>query len=1305
MMDEFNEALSIGRENEEMISLGKAWCTHIRTDRTGMGVGMVEQMTGLPISGGRFTCDFARNTVTFTAMQLTKSAVDFFEANCIGCGDRAPGGRVPNLRTWVEPRIAERNRRREAAAEAERVAATERQRRIDQRTFAVGSYSAAAQEIVDFVNILDADRSDNEAADRLRALAKLAPEAFDEVRNLLYVEAGQLRLPVLLEVLVELDPDSGSPSLHALCVSAVSGDWARSVGCHYLSRHGVVDDLTEELLDGVIFQTAPAGFPPMPRSDGEPEALLHYHSLSPDSVESRIAAMLRHGNPSRRIAAAAAARHVVSAIPDAGPRLLSALLDALKFPEGLWDFNNPRPNVAAAIALTLRHSPGVVEVAMDERWRIATPEYRVQMLRCFDPATRRGSEQLSSEAARVILNRTIIVLSQPRAPSEDGLNQDYQREAADLLRRTVALSPTRELSTDTLLYLLLSWLEHTRIHAESEPEGPLGVPEKMAEQAQLEYIVRTITDSLVTAGRRQPGDFLTTCEEMYGHTEISARAQAQLVQIAGRVAAESFDHAGDVLPLIYTAAFSNEQVVRAAGLRAADSVLRALPSESIPPLLAQVVVTGLTDHYLIVVAAAIEAIHRVPADLIECRAVVRHLLAVALSQAPDRGFESLTENAIRSALHLAAHDPRLLGHAQDGTLRAVNLMPAYDARKTLSHLRTLRQARRWVDTAIKALRADEDHRMEFVDDRYKEELLEELGRQNLSDDQIESLEQIEVSASRFDRQGLLLIADVFAEQGRPDIGSRLIRKLLEDIPDTVEMRDLRRWTLLTLLRFELEVAIASRDRERQETIGREASELCVGEETNDSLIAIQARTAVLEELAVIEEGARTAEPLVRRLVAYRDTVEPTENDVVWAFCELVESLIHGVRWTGALWNAEPDSERHAAAARIRAAALTDHLEERWPPDLAESCQLLASLTDHHKIPLVARKLSGVSQPPRITDSFKRQGQARRSPFESEPQRVRHSAALLIRLDGEPVMRPTVVRPGAMYQFRVEARVHEWPNGADRLEVKFLSVYPRDYLYASDVTFAPGALEQPLEIRVAGERPPNAPRLLLTARATFRRGTEQVDTYLAGNTTLELVTFDPGSATPLDMPHTATRLQQMMDELHNRLPQLEIGDRRDARLLLEGALRYGHTVLDDRLAEHLDIDEKWFQRELRRFLSADPAIGARLDRGVGRAGGTTDLCLGNIVLELKVEKNEPLSLERAKNRFVGQPTQYASASDSPISLLVVLDISPKRAPAGIMGNDIGWAYPDTVSGANPPVPSMVGIAIIRAGFPRPSDFSH
>ena len=103
--------------------------------------------------------------------------------------------------------------------------------------------------------------------------------------------------------------------------------------------------------------------------------------------------------------------------------------------------------------------------------------------------------------------------------------------------------------------------------------------------------------------------------------------------------------------------------------------------------------------------------------------------------------------------------------------------------------------------------------------------------------------------------------------------------------------------------------------------------------------------------------------------------------------------------------------------------------------------------------------------------------------------------------------------------------------------------------------------------------------------------------------------------------------------------------------------------------------------------------------MGRAGGLTDLVLGDVVLELKVEKESAISLDAVRARYVSQPTQYASAGDCQVSLLAVLDVSPKRAPAGVMGNEMGWAYPETTSGQDPPFPSLVRRGRRSCGLPE------
>ena len=317
----------------------------------------------------------------------------------------------------------------------------------------------------------------------------------------------------------------------------------------------------------------------------------------------------------------------------------------------------------------------------------------------------------------------------------------------------------------------------------------------------------------------------------------------------------------------------------------------------------------------------------------------------------------------------------------------------------------------------------------------------------------------------------------------------------------------------------------------------------------DPVEVINARNALIESLNAIADGNRDAAPIEAAVAAYRTAAgELPEGDVAWAFAELVEALTHAVRWIDAAWSAQEDANRHATAARLRADRVLAAIDDQWPSALRDTAQQLATLEDHGVPAQVADRLRAVPVPPRLTELYRPSDQSRF--VVPEPAEVSTpGAAILIRQHGEPVMRPTVVQPHALHQFEVEARVTEWPEEADSLEITFLRVHPHNYLHASDVRFTRGALTQPLEIRVAGDRPPDDPPLKLTAKASFLANGEPQPVRLVGNTTLEIVTFDPDTALPADMPTAALRLQQMMNEMTNALPTLASDVRRDARLLL------------------------------------------------------------------------------------------------------------------------------------------------------------
>lgn len=825
MNDEVARAMAIGRENEELIALGKAWCTHIRTDRSGLGVGMVEEMTGLPITGGRFTCDYAERPGGLAGMQLAASALGFYEDNCRGCPHRTPGDRVPNLGTWAEPLIAERQQREEADDEARRLVLAERESRAAFRRVVAASLSAAAQEVVELVNRLDLDPADTDAAESLRAASRLAPDAFtDDLKAMLYTDARVLRSPVLLDALLNLDSQGDPPALHSLCHDAVSEGWGRGEGCRHLAQHGRAEDVDDELLEAVIFHAAPGGWS-MFRTRGEPTALLHFHALVPDAVESKIEALVRHGEAWRRAAGASAAGTILDRDEGAGMRLLSSLLDGLRHHEDWRDHDEAAGEIGSAVARLLRHDPVAVDAAIDARWAAASAEYRRRLIDCYDSLARHAAEPLSSDAARVLLARAVSALSEPALETHD-FEEDYQGRASDLLKLAVPVSPTEVLSADVVLGLLLMWLEREREFHEKEPMGPLGVLEKMGGEARLGGLVRDIADAVVLVGHRDPAGFLVACRELFAGSESSPTVRAEVVRMAGRVAKGSTTFINDALPLIYTAMLGDDQAVRAAGVEAAEQLMRALPPESIPPLLAAAVVAGLHDQYLIVVAAAIKAVQRVPADLIDHRAAAVQLMLAARAYAADRLRDQMVQDALSAAYRLSGGDDELAEMVRSIALEVIKLMPAYNARETLHWHRWLESDDRWADTAIHALRLDTDLQYEHLGDDDKEAVLERLGRCRLTERQIEALADVEIEAGKYDRRRSLLGADALGELGRPDLSVKVLSAFLAAVPETIEKRGLRRSVELTLLAHRLEAAIGAGDADdRRETVAR-LEELC-----------------------------------------------------------------------------------------------------------------------------------------------------------------------------------------------------------------------------------------------------------------------------------------------------------------------------------------------------------------------------------------------------------------------------------------------------------------------------------------------
>lgn len=185
--DKIEEAVEAGRRNAEAMALMRNWCAHARTRRMG-GVGMVEQMTGLPISHFAMECDHAPGG-GMACWDFGESALDFYDRNCVSCAVRQPVG-LPNLGRLV----AERDEARRAADARQRIELDRAERALQERRRSREelrpSLDAVNQALLDDLDAFDRDHADADRT-RLAEAARMAPERIDpRVVDLLFTQAG-----------------------------------------------------------------------------------------------------------------------------------------------------------------------------------------------------------------------------------------------------------------------------------------------------------------------------------------------------------------------------------------------------------------------------------------------------------------------------------------------------------------------------------------------------------------------------------------------------------------------------------------------------------------------------------------------------------------------------------------------------------------------------------------------------------------------------------------------------------------------------------------------------------------------------------------------------------------------------------------------------------------------------------------------------------------------------------------------------------------------------------------------------------
>lgn len=323
------------------------------------------------------------------------------------------------------------------------------------------------------------------------------------------------------------------------------------------------------------------------------------------------------------------------------------------------------------------------------------------------------------------------------------------------------------------------------------------------------------------------------------------------------------------------------------------------------------------------------------------------------------------------------------------------------------------------------------------------------------------------------------------------------------------------------------------------------------------------------------------------------------------------------------------------------------------------------------------------------------------------------AVVLASLDGQLITGPEVLRHGRVYDLAIEVQTGLWPEWADRLDGELLTHLTPAEITTPEFTWGraghtgdgePYTKSGPLVLRFALGPGQSAPPVLL--RLTWRGhrdGQPLAQTLdITGHRELRLRPFDASRDRATEYPVFDERLLALYESLVRA--GYDADHPQAFCRLLTAICRAGlRMTWEKKYRRGSKVSERTFHDDLHGRLLADPELGGRVDRGNPLALGYLDVRHDGITAELKVERKTPVTRETAP-KYMGQPTQYAAGDGARLSILTILDMTPKILPIGTPENYLFTLEPRLHGLDNPEAPSLVAVLIVNGNMPTPSSWS-
>jgi len=320
--------------------------------------------------------------------------------------------------------------------------------------------------------------------------------------------------------------------------------------------------------------------------------------------------------------------------------------------------------------------------------------------------------------------------------------------------------------------------------------------------------------------------------------------------------------------------------------------------------------------------------------------------------------------------------------------------------------------------------------------------------------------------------------------------------------------------------------------------------------------------------------------------------------------------------------------------------------------------------------------------------------------------------LIAFIDGVPLLSPQLLRPQLLYSLKFIVRGVAWPGNATKLHLDLpTTLPPSEYSIPKFELPKPNKEANEFEGELNGHIRFTSSQTLLSENISFvvrcafeLQDNQFYETPIIGYNQLEFRIIDPKNSgfmsnyQKLDQ-HVSQLVESLLsdnpsikDELGELIPLLE------ALTNLLGAYAQGAIFQGSQ-----NISESDFQAKVTHDLRLK--LGADVQEHPNQAGGFTDIRYRGIVVELKVE-HEDGDRKHIGERYSAQAAQYQSVEGKQVSIVLVLDLTPKINPPSDIRNDILLVNIPTHGGNDDEkqYKSKAFIFVVNGNTKKPSEYS-